>query len=205
MPPQPRAWFEQKRAVREAARERRASVDDPNVVMEAAATFLAVRPRSVAETGSRLRHLGYPPPLVAAVLERLAGMGYLDDEAFARAWVESRDRARPRGQNALRRELALKGVERDVVEAVLAERAIPTAAHSSGADASTDGARAGPDRLAAERLLARKRAALEREPDPRKRRQKAYALLARNGFDPETCREVSALGVAGFESDGESP
>jgi hypothetical protein len=28
--------------------------------------------------------------------------------------------------------------------------------------------------------------------DPRQRRQRAYALLARNGFDPETCREVAA-------------
>ena len=33
----------------------------------------------------------------------------LDDEAFARAWVESRDRARPRGERALRAELRQKG------------------------------------------------------------------------------------------------
>jgi SOS response regulatory protein OraA/RecX len=49
-----------------------------------------------------------------------------------------------------------------------------------------------PDLIAAAALLRRKRAALEREPDERKRRQKAYMLLARNGFDPETCRTVSA-------------
>ena len=34
--------------------------------------------------------------------------------------------------------------------------------------------------------------ALARVTDPRQRRQRAYALLARNGFDPETCREASA-------------
>jgi len=203
VPPQPRASFEQKRASREAARERRASVDDPNVVMEAAATFLAVRPRSVAETGNRLRHLGYPSAIVGTVLERLAGMGYLDDEAFARAWVESRDRARPRGQNALRRELALKGVPRDLVEAVLTERAEPEADLRPGSDETRDGPSPGPDRAAAERLLARRRAALDREPDPRKRRQRAYALLARNGFDPETCREVAATIVDSAGSDGE--
>jgi hypothetical protein len=28
--------------------------------------------------------------------------------------------------------------------------------------------------------------------DPRQRRQRAYALLARNGFDPEVCRTVAA-------------
>ena len=36
---------------------------DPDVVMEAAAAFLAVRPRSVDETRRRLRHLGYPAGL----------------------------------------------------------------------------------------------------------------------------------------------
>jgi SOS response regulatory protein OraA/RecX len=34
--------------------------------------------------------------------------------------------------------------------------------------------------------------------DPRQRRQRAYALLARNGFDPEVCRTVAAEA----ESDG---
>ncbi len=50
----------------------------------------------------------------------------------------------------------------------------------------------GPDRAAAERLLARHARALARVADPRQRRQRAYALLARHGFDPETCREVAA-------------
>ena len=46
----------------------------------------------------------------------------LDDETFARAWVESRDRARPRGERALQNELRLKGIDRAVVDLVL-ERA----------------------------------------------------------------------------------
>jgi SOS response regulatory protein OraA/RecX len=66
-----------------------------------------------------------------------------------------------------------------VVDEVMAERL----------DAATDG---DPNVAAAMALVGRKRAALLREPDERKRRQKAYALLARNGFDPETCRVVSA-------------
>ncbi len=104
-------------------RARRAEVTDADVVMDAAAAFLAVRPRSVAETRRRLRTLGYPEALVAQVVDRLVAIGYLDDPAFARAWVESRDRARPRGSLALRQELAQKGVARDVVDDILAERA----------------------------------------------------------------------------------
>ena len=148
--------------------------------MEAAAVFLAVRPRSVVETSRRLRHLGYPHALVEQVVERLVEMGYLDDEAFARAWIESRDRARPRGEGALRRELALKGVPTETVAAALGQRFATAAAED------------GPELEAAMRLLERRRSSLEREADERRRRQKAYALLARNGFDPEVCRLASS-------------
>lgn len=151
--------------------------------MNAAAEFLAARPRSVDETTRRLRHLGYPDTLVDHVVSRLVEMRYLDDAEFTRAWVESRDRARPRGETALRRELALKGIERSVVDEVLSERVTATGGE-------------GADRAAATALLERRRKAIEREPDQYRRRQKAYALLARNGFDPETCREVSALLVS---------
>jgi hypothetical protein len=50
----------------------------------------------------------------------------------------------------------------------------------------------GADELAAERLIDKSRASLRRVADPRARRGRAYALLARNGFDPDVCREVSA-------------
>jgi hypothetical protein len=33
---------------------------------------------------------------------------------------------------------------------------------------------------------------LERETDPRRRRQRTYALLARHGFPPDVCRRVAA-------------
>jgi SOS response regulatory protein OraA/RecX len=43
-----------------------------------------------------------------------------------------------------------------------------------------------PDDAAADQLLARHTRALERIADPRARRNRAYATLARHGFDPET-------------------
>jgi regulatory protein len=141
------------------------------------------------------RHLNaarYPAELVDAAVGRLVDLGMLDDRAFAQAWVESRDRARPRGTQALRRELALKGIDRETVAAVLTDR-VEAAAN---ADDDADSAGRGADELAAERLLRRSRSALLRVVDARVRRHRAYALLARNGFDPEVCREVSARLVA---------
>lgn len=141
----------------------------------------------MAEVRRRLRRAGYEHDLVEQVIGQLISLDYLDDEAFARAWVESRDRSRPRGAIALRRELSLKGVARDVIDGVLEAR-------SSEAEtgALPEEPRASVDLTAAWRLMERRRAALMRELDPRKRRAKAYALLARNGFDPQICRNVAA-------------
>lgn len=161
-------------------REQRADVDDPAVVLEAAARFLEARSRSVTEVRRRLTRAGYRPELVEGAIERLTELGILDDEAFGRAWVESRDRARPRGEIALRRELTLKGVARTTVDELLEER-------RDAADPEAGST----DLVAARRLLAKGARALERVSDPRQRRQRAYALLARNGFDPETCREAA--------------
>lgn len=176
-------------------RARRGAVDDPVVVLEAAARFLEVRPRSEAEVRRRLRDAGYRADLVAGALERLVELGYLDDAAFARAWVESRDRAHPRGARALRDELRRKGVATDDIEAALAAREAAATGDDQAEPDSVRGAgeRAGSaasDAEAAARLLARRCAPLLREPDPRKRRTKAYALLARSGFDPDVCRDA---------------
>lgn len=178
-------------------RERRAAIDDPAIVLEAAARFLEARSRSIVEVRRRLTGAGYRADLVDGAIERLTELGMLDDVAFATAWVESRDRARPRGERAIREELRIKGVDRETTEAVLEDRRAAAAAASAVGEAG-DGS---PDRAAADRLLARNARALARVADPRQRRQRAYALLARNGFDPETCREVAATVAA----DGSDP
>jgi regulatory protein len=114
-------------------------------------------------------------------------LGMLDDKIFAQTWVESRDRARPRGERAIREELRLKGVDRAVVDPC------STSATTLPPIARMMVTQGFPDRVAAERLVARHARVLARVTDPRQRRHRAYALLARNGFDPETCREVAAM------------
>jgi regulatory protein len=175
-------------------RAERAEVDDPAQVLEAGARFLEARPRSVAEVRRKLVRLGYRADLVSDAIERLGELGYLDDDAFARSWVQSRDRAKPRGEHALRRELGLKGVDRALVDTVLDERREDTQAATIGEDAPVS-----PDEAAAERLLAKKLPAIRREADPRRRLQRAYALLARNGFGPDVCSSVSRRLLADVE------
>lgn len=161
-------------------RAERAKVEDPEVVLAAALRFLEARQRSSAEVRRRLSYAGYRGELVGGAIERLTELGMLDDAAFAKSWVESRDRARPRGERALRSELARKGIDRQVTDDALTER---RDRRDEGSDAGDAGE---PDASAARRLLARHARALDRIADPRARRNRAYALLARNGFDSET-------------------
>jgi regulatory protein len=181
-------------------RAAKAEVQEPQVVLEAAARFLEVRSRSVVEVRRRLTGAGYRSDLVEDAIERLLAVGVLDDEVFARTWVESRDRARPRGERAIRQELVQKGIERETIDLVLAERRESVTA-DEGDPADDEGPPVSADRAAAERLIAKNARALARVADPRQRRQRAYALLARNGFDPETCREVAASVTTNAEAD----
>ena len=207
MPDDPRAGSarERPRARKPTPAERRAeraTIDDPAVVLEAAARFLEARPRSIAEVRRKLARLGYQAELVSGTVDRLVQLGYLDDEAFATTWVESRDRSRPRGAHALRRELELKGVDRAFIDAVLERRQNEPA---SGEPGAPDEGWRDPDDAGAERLLRRKLPAILREPDPRRRRQRAYALLARSGFGPDVCSSVTrrVLDAAAATGDAE--
>jgi len=157
-------------------RERLAAVEDPAVVLEAALRFLEPRQRSIGEVRRRLTRVGYREDLVEGAIGRLVELDMLDDAAFSRTWIESRDRARPRSERALRRELAVKGIDREIVDGTMDER-----------EAATPGA----DAEAAKRLLDRNARALARVGDPQAMRQRAYALLARNGFDSETAAAAS--------------
>jgi regulatory protein len=173
-------------------RARRVAVDDPQVVLDAALRFLEARSRSIAEVRRRLASAGYRSDLVDGTVDHLLALGVLDDAAFARAWVGSRDRARPRGESALREELRLKGIDAAVIAAVLEERRL---------DVAGDGASA--DEAAAGRVLERHARALARIEDPRARRQRAYAILARNGFDPAVSARMAARSSIGAGPDAD--
>jgi regulatory protein len=184
-----------RRTRQQERRERRSAVTDPDIVLAAGAALLGVRSRTTHELRVRLVKSGYPHELVDVTIDRLLALGYMDDEAYARAWVGGRDRSRPRGAAALRRELLRKGLGRELVDAALHEREQDQRGTVTDGVIDPDDTELGQgssaDHAAAVRLLDRRRSALLRESDPRRRRQRAYALLARNGFDPGVCMDVT--------------
>lgn len=131
--------------------------------------LLAVRARSRRELQVRLLRRGYDRALIEQELDRLQELGYVDDAAFARAWVASRQsNAAPRGTGMLRAELLRKGVERELVRDAVAE---------------------GDDPAAAIVAARRRSAALAELPYPEFRRR-LFAHLQRRGFTYGTAREA---------------
>lgn len=87
--------------------------------VDSAANFLGYRPRSTSEVRRNLTEKEFPAPVIDAAVERLTGLGYLDDEAFARYWVQNRGEFKPLSHRALRQELRQKGVDNTIIDTVL--------------------------------------------------------------------------------------
>ena len=85
--------------------------------------LLRQRPRSVYEIRNRLKLKGYDDLLIEDVVASLEQAGDLNDEKFARFWVESRMHMNPAGDVVLKHELKRNGISEDLIEAVLTEKA----------------------------------------------------------------------------------
>lgn len=86
-----------------------------------ALNFISYRPRSSAEVRKNLREKGYEDPTIETICDWLVLVHLLDDDAFARYWVDQRESFKPRSHFALSQELRQKGVESDVIDRVLQE------------------------------------------------------------------------------------
>jgi regulatory protein len=86
-----------------------------------AANLLSYRPRSTKEIRERLLKHSFNDVVADAAIEKLLGLGYLDDRAFARFWIEDRNRFKPLGRRALSFELRNKGIEQAIIQELLEE------------------------------------------------------------------------------------
>lgn len=83
--------------------------------------LLSYRPRSTQEIRQALADKDISALVIDDAIDQLQALGYLDDRAFARFWVENRTSFKPRGAHALRYELRQKGVSDTVIETVITE------------------------------------------------------------------------------------
>jgi regulatory protein len=160
---------------------------DPEAAMEIAVRFLGTRPRTRWELERRLRRAAATEEVITVTLDRLAGVGYVDDTAFARWWAEQRDRHAPRGRRMVEAELRQHGVPRDILESLRGEELAEPALDAEALPASeAERARTALDRHLKGRPL----------PAELKARQRIGAFLMRRGFDPETVRATIRAAAA---------
>jgi len=145
---------------------------DAEGAYRAALVCLGRRPFSRRDLARRLVMRGHPPEAADRAVERAEAAGLVNDEVYARHYVQTRS-ARGRGPLRLRRELALLGVPGPIADRALAEEAPET---------SDPGV---------VRALARKRAAQLEGVERRDRIRRIVAFLARRGYvGPEVRRVV---------------
>jgi regulatory protein len=142
---------------------------------------LAVRQRSRRELERRLVQAGFDPGEVDAELVRLESVGLLDDEAFARAVVESRMGSRGESRRAVAIKLQQAGVGREVADAAL--------------EGAAEGEQARADRLA------ESRAGRVGGLDPATGFARVSGFLMRRGYAPGVARQAArrALGLEGID------
>jgi regulatory protein len=136
--------------------------------LDSALRLLSYRQRSKAELRERLLRKRFAAEIVTETLDRLCSAGLVDDEQFARSWVESRDIRAPRSRLLMASELRARGVARDVVDA---------------AAGTVD------ERDAAYRAAERRARSLTHLPYDRFR-QRVGGLLLRRGFDFEVVADT---------------
>jgi regulatory protein len=141
--------------------------------------LLTVRARTRAELEGQLAKRGYPDEVSAAVLDRLADVGLVDDEDFAEQWVRTRHANSGKGKRALAVELRKKGVDGEVISAALAD--LDPAAERQRAEQLVR------DKLRRERLG---------DDDDVKVTRRLVGMLARRGYSQSMAFDVVSVELA---------
>ena len=146
--------------------------------------YLGMKARTEKQMADYLAGKEFEPKVVAQTIEWLVDHRYLDDELYARQWVESRLRSKPRGRSMLRWELQQKGID---------SAEISRALESLDSDAQLDTAM-----RALEKKIGRKQLAFT--PDETR---KLAAHLARRGFPSDVVYESIRRFRAGSNLDND--
>jgi regulatory protein len=128
--------------------------------------LLKFRLRSEEEIYQRLKKKKFDEEVIKQTLSFLNDKGFIDDNLFAKAWIESRIK-KPLGLRRIRQELNLKGIDKEIIDREFRE----IKKNYSEGDLVK--------KIAQERL--KKLKGIE----PLSARRRVYAYLLRRGFSPE--------------------
>ena len=81
--------------------------------------FLSYRTRSEKEVREKLKLKQAEPGIIEKVISKLKEKRFINDEEFARQWIENRERFKPRSLRLIKLELRQKGIEGEILEKVI--------------------------------------------------------------------------------------
>ncbi len=96
-------------------------VSEDDKLYNNALAYATLRPRSSWEMEQYLRRKKCSPALEKRTMDKLSGIGLVDDDGFARSWVASRRLLKPISKRKLLQELRAKRVPDDAVRRALDE------------------------------------------------------------------------------------
>ncbi|MDO8639862.1 MAG: RecX family transcriptional regulator [bacterium] len=82
--------------------------------------YLSFRQRSEKEVFDYLRKKQVQEPLVEIIINKLKEQKFINDEEFARMWIENRMRFKPRAGRFIKMELKQKGITEEIINKQLA-------------------------------------------------------------------------------------
>jgi regulatory protein len=137
--------------------------------------YLSIRPHSRQELFRKMREKGYRKPVIEQVLADLERLDLVNDEQFARLFIQNELRLRPAGRALLKQKLLSRGIPQPLCDRLLSELF--------------------PESLELEFVhrLAEKFLKHKEHLPPTKRREKLVRYLQSKGFHWEQIQEVVAL------------
>jgi regulatory protein len=157
--------------------------NSPDSVKQYAFRLLAASPRTKGEIAGRLREKGASRDVTAGVIETLERAGYVDDERFARDFIQSKMRTNPAGRKYFMAEFSRRKVDMQTVEKVLEEVLPPESEYEAACEAA---------RKASSRFARLEEGA---------KLKKVYGHLLRRGFSGETAGDIITKSSGGMPED----
>jgi regulatory protein len=152
-------------------------------IMDRMYGLFGIRQRSEKEVRDYLRNLSFKRKIkdqeeisevvIENVIQRLKVKNLINDEQFAKAWMEARQKSKLKGKRAIAAELYQKGIDREIVNELL----------------SNESTEQNSEENLAEQALEKKMRSLKNLPEMELKR-KALEFLMRKGFDYSVAKET---------------
>jgi regulatory protein len=143
--------------------------------------FVMVRPRSEKEVRDYFRRKKVHESMHEKLFEKLKHLELLDDEKFAKWWVEQRANFKPKPKRILKQELLIKGIGRETIDDILGEEVV--------------------DEEKMARELLDKKIYKWKDLGPREKKQKISQYLAGKGFSWEVITNLCKFDMSSSADD----